>query len=213
MHLPSQEGFRPKLLKCILTSSQQHWQVLNILPKCTGMHCRPPTLHSICIKQLWNEPSTLSACMKLVPYASSEEKWGKRCSKWTKMKHKGLCLLFTVKAQQLSFMSVKMPYSLQSQLLLLCRAFVAFLRYLEWQNTSFSDLHHSMRHGNSHEESSRLHLNWVNLVLCRFVYPATYTYSIRTHCKQLWFTLEPEAIQMLQFTQLCITKSLQSPQL
>lgn len=66
---PLRKGLE-KILKSILTSSQQHLQFLNLLPKCTEMQCRPPTLHYVCIKQLWNEPSTLTACIKILPYSS-----------------------------------------------------------------------------------------------------------------------------------------------
>lgn len=66
---PLRKGLK-KVLESILTSSQQHLQFLNLLPKCTEMQCRPPTLHYVCIKKLWNKPSTLTACIKVLPYSS-----------------------------------------------------------------------------------------------------------------------------------------------
>lgn len=61
-------------------------------------------------------------------------------------------------------MSVKRPYSLQSQLLLLCRAFGQFLRYLKTQNASFRDSCHSLHNTRTPKKISKLHLNDANLI-------------------------------------------------
>lgn len=61
-------------------------------------------------------------------------------------------------------MSVKRPYSLQSQLLLLCRAFGEFLRYLKTQNASFRDSRHSLHDTRTPTKTSKLHLNDATLI-------------------------------------------------
>lgn len=61
-------------------------------------------------------------------------------------------------------MSVKRPYSLQSQLLLLCRAFGEFLRYLKTQNASFRDSRHSLHDTRTPKKTSKLHLNDATLI-------------------------------------------------
>lgn len=95
---------KKKISKSILTSRQQHFQLLNIFLKWPGMQRRPPTRRYVCIKGLWNTLSTLTACIKLPPYSSVRKAGKKRGFKWPEMKRKGLCLLFNAKAQQVSLL-------------------------------------------------------------------------------------------------------------
>lgn len=80
------------------------------------MQRRPPTPHYICIKKPWNEPSTLTACIKILPYSSARKtrkrdalsggRWrAKGFSYYSTQKHSGLtfyvsenALLFAISA-------------------------------------------------------------------------------------------------------------------